>query len=47
MLAGNDRVEEGEAEARDLMRSLGLRDEDLVAGAYLDLLLRLESQTEA
>lgn len=47
VLAGEDRVEDGEAEARDLMRSLGLRDEDLVAGAYLDLLLRRRSQPEA
>jgi predicted adenylyl cyclase CyaB len=31
---------EGEAVARGLMKGLGIREEDLVAGAYLDLLLR-------
>lgn len=38
MLGPDERPEDGEAEARDLMRRLGIRDEDLVAGAYVDLI---------
>ena len=37
---GEDRVEDGEAEARELMHALGVGPADLVIGAYLDLLSR-------
>ena len=38
VLAAADDAEGGEAEARQLMRKLGIEPADLVAGAYLDLL---------
>jgi len=40
VLAAGEPAADGETEARRLMQSLGIRDEDLVAGAYLDLLSR-------
>jgi adenylate cyclase class IV len=40
VLAREDRVEDGEAEARELMHALGVGPADLVVGAYLDLLSR-------
>ena len=40
VLAAEDRVEDGEAEARELMHALGVHAADLVVGAYLDLLSR-------
>jgi len=40
VLADGDCTEDGEAEARELMRALGVDAADLVAGAYLDLLTR-------
>ena len=33
-------VSEGEGIARDLMKKLGVSEEDLVTGAYMDLLLK-------
>jgi predicted adenylyl cyclase CyaB len=37
---------EGEAVARRLMEGLGIRGKDLVAGAYLDLLLRRRARSD-
>lgn len=37
-LADTDAVADGERIARDLLRALGVPDEDLVEGAYLDLM---------
>ncbi len=39
VLAENETPQQGETEARALMKSLGLDQDDLVEGAYLDLLL--------
>lgn len=39
VLSEDQSVEHGERVARELMAELGVQDEDLVTGAYLDLLL--------
>lgn len=41
VLASDESIEDGNAEARDLMRRLGIAPESLVAGAYVDLLEQL------
>ncbi|MBL4646441.1 MAG: class IV adenylate cyclase [Rhizobiales bacterium] len=38
MLDDNENTQAGENEARDLMQKLGIEDNDLVEGAYADLL---------
>jgi len=40
VLAAEDRFQDGEAEAREMMLALGVDPADLVVGAYLDLLSR-------
>ncbi len=40
VLADGDSPEEGETEAHRLMNALGINQDDLVQGAYLDLLVR-------
>lgn len=39
VLTEEQTVEDGEHVARQLMKELGIREEDLISGAYLDLLL--------
>lgn len=39
VLTEEQTVEDGERVARQLMKELGIEEEDLISGAYLDLLL--------
>ncbi len=44
MLEDGEPVESGEAEARDLMEKLGIRPDQLIEGAYVDLLTGATSE---
>lgn len=41
VLKPDQSVEEGEAIAKDLQNKLGVKNEDLIKGAYMDLLEKL------
>ncbi|KPJ16329.1 hypothetical protein RR48_00921 [Papilio machaon] len=41
VLEAEQTIEEGEAIAKDLQNKLGVKNEDLIKGAYMDLLEKL------